>query len=296
MLVRGENFLVSVDSETRNADQVADDALNAQLALEKMQSAGNRVNLVVLYACRNNPFAVRSRSPSTGLATTSAPHGSMVAYATSPGSVATNGTGANGRHTEHLARMIAQPGLLVEEVLKQVRTLVRRDSNVQQTRWENTKLEGQSYFRPPPQAAVTSVPSLGARPGRVAAPDNIALALSFWDTVKNSGSVDELESYVASLLQGPLSAIARTRIASLREANRPSAAAPADVTSLLPRPGVTRPHEEPTATAAVAPPAAPAAVSSGELMAGTTRFVGRFAQDADRYRQGDLGQRRYLRG
>jgi uncharacterized caspase-like protein len=131
--VRGENYLVSIDSDIRNEDEVAEDALNAQLVLEKMQSAGNRMNLVILDACRNNPFAVRNRSSTAGLATMSAPSGSMVAYSTSPGSVASDGNGQNGLYTQHLASVLAQPGLPVEEVFKQVRTLVRRDSKGQQT-------------------------------------------------------------------------------------------------------------------------------------------------------------------
>ncbi len=86
--VRGENFLVSTDSDIRNEDEVADDAMNANMVLEKMQSAGNRMNLVILDACRDNPFAVKSRSAANGLATMSAPTGTLVAYATAPGSVA----------------------------------------------------------------------------------------------------------------------------------------------------------------------------------------------------------------
>ena len=75
--VNGENFLVSTDSDIRNEDEVADDAVNAQVVLEKMQSAGNRMNLIVLDACRNNPFAVKSRSAANGLATMNAPSGSL---------------------------------------------------------------------------------------------------------------------------------------------------------------------------------------------------------------------------
>ena len=114
--VRGENFLVSTDSDIRNEDEVADDSINANVVLEKMQSAGNRVNLVILDACRNNPFAVRSRTAVSGLANMSAPSGSLVAYATAPGSVASDGNGKNGLYTEHLAKVLRQPGLAVEEV------------------------------------------------------------------------------------------------------------------------------------------------------------------------------------
>lgn len=63
--VRGDNYLVSTDSDIRNEDEVSDDALNANVILEKMQTAGNRMNLIILDACRNNPYAVKSRSAPT---------------------------------------------------------------------------------------------------------------------------------------------------------------------------------------------------------------------------------------
>ena len=64
--VRGENYLVSIDSDIRNEDEVADDAVNASVVLEKMQNAGNRMNLVILDPCRNNPFARSFRSAASG--------------------------------------------------------------------------------------------------------------------------------------------------------------------------------------------------------------------------------------
>ena len=80
--VRGENFLVSTDSDIRNEDEVPDDSINAKVILEKMQGAGNRMNLIILDACRNNPFAAKSRSAASGLATMNAPSGSMRCLAT----------------------------------------------------------------------------------------------------------------------------------------------------------------------------------------------------------------------
>ncbi len=306
--VKGENYLVSIDSDIRNEDEVAEDALNAQLVLEKMQSAGNRVNLVILDACRNNPFAVRSRASTMGLATMSAPSGSMVAYSTSPGSVASDGNGQNGLYTQHLAKVISNPGLPVEEVFKQVRTLVRRDSNNQQTPWENTALEGQFYFQPTQLAALT--PALAgaaaAAPAsvlaaRVEGSDATKLELSLWETVKNSGSVEELRSYLARFPQGVFAQVARSRVASLQAAVKPLATGPviatqdpaaaaavaAAVASQSPKvqaSGNAKPSS-PSATLASPPIKAAAAddkgksLQEGEYLAGTTRFIGRFASD-----------------
>ena len=216
--VRGENYLVSVDSDIRNEDEVADDAINAQLVLEKMQTAGNRMNLVILDACRNNPFAVKSRSAASGLATMSAPSGSLVAYSTAPGSVASDGNGNNGLYTQHLARVIRQPGMPVEEVFKQVRAAVRRESNNQQTPWENTALEGQFYFRAPAQVAPAPapVPAPVAMPARPASPDPIQLELALWDSIKSSITPTEIQAYLSRYPSGLFADVARARIAALQ--------------------------------------------------------------------------------
>lgn len=225
--VRGENFLVSTDSDIRNEDEVADDSINANVVLEKMQSAGNRVNLVILDACRNNPFAVRSRTAVSGLANMSAPSGSLVAYATAPGSVASDGNGKNGLYTEHLAKVLRQPGLAVEEVFKQVRAAVRRDSNNQQTPWENTALEGQFYFRAPLQAAVPAPPPEPA-PAPVAArptgPDMAAMELALWDSVKAATTAVELQAYLNRFPNGFFADVARARIAAMASTEAKNAA------------------------------------------------------------------------
>ncbi|HSV69863.1 MAG TPA: caspase family protein [Methylibium sp.] len=216
--VRGENYLISTDSDIRNEDEVADDSINAQLVLEKMQSAGNRMNLVILDACRNNPFMVKSRSASSGLAQMSAPSGSLVAYSTAPGAVASDGAGSNGLYTQHLARAVRQQGLPVEEVFKQVRAAVRRDSNNQQTPWENTALEGQFFFKP---AAV--VPAAAAAPSKPAPTPTPSVGgtetaeLAFWDSVKTSGSERELQAYLNRFPNGIFAELARSRMLALRE-------------------------------------------------------------------------------
>jgi hypothetical protein len=211
--VRGENFLVSTDSDIRNEDEVADDSINANVILEKMQSAGNRMNLIILDACRNNPFVNKSRSAVSGLATMNAPSGSLVAYSTAPGSVASDGTGKNGLYTEHLAKVIRQPGLPVEEVFKQVRSAVRRDSHNKQTPWENTALEGQFFFKSQSQTAASSSPSLD--PVRANVPESSGMELALWDSVKGAMSVLEFQAYLNRFPNGVFSDVAKARIASI---------------------------------------------------------------------------------
>ncbi|MCF8169350.1 MAG: caspase family protein [Rhodoferax sp.] len=203
--VRGENFLVSTDSDIRNEDEVADDSVNANVILEKMQNAGNRMNLIILDACRNNPFANKSRNAASGLANMSAPSGSIVAFSTAPGSVASDGAGKNGLYTEHLAKVIRESDLSVEEVFKKVRAAVRKESNNQQTPWENTALEGQFYFRTPLPAPAQDINGVGPTP----------LEMVFWDSAKAATTSPELVAYLKRFPTGFFSELAKARIAAM---------------------------------------------------------------------------------
>jgi uncharacterized caspase-like protein len=148
MQVRGRNYLIPVAAQIEREDEVEFESLDANLVLEKLDAAGNRFNIVILDACRNNPFARAFRSAAQGLAQMDAPSGAVVAFATSPGSVASDGTGRNGLYTQHLIQNVQRSGLTIEEVFKQVRAAVRRDSGGKQTPWESTSLEGDFYFHP----------------------------------------------------------------------------------------------------------------------------------------------------
>ncbi len=217
--VRGNNYLIPVDADIKAEDEVAFDSIDAQSVLEKMESAKNRMNLIVLDACRDNPFAKNSRSAAAGLATMSAPSGSLVAYSTAPGSVASDGAGKNGLYTEQLARVLQQPGLPVEEVFKQVRAAVRRASNNQQTPWENTALEGQFYFRAPLPVVVAPAPAPAPQaPPRTTGPDPLQLEMALWDSVKASSVPTEIGAYVARYPSGVFADIARARMAALQAA------------------------------------------------------------------------------
>ncbi len=279
--VRGENFLVSTDSDIRNEDEVPDDSINANVILEKMQGAGNRMNLIILDACRNNPFAVKSRSAASGLATMNAPSGSLVAYSTAPGSVASDGARNNGLYTEHLARAIRQPGLPVEEVFKQVRTAVRKESGNQQTPWENTALEGQFFFK-----ASAAAPSTAPAPAAVrrGVPDTTALELAMWDSVKNSQRTAELQAYLTQFPDGTFAALARGRMEELKAAApnpvrlptvAPAPAAPSVVAKTQPEAVAAVPKTSPAAplvaTATKTAPQLPNAGALGTLTLTDTR-------------------------
>lgn len=111
-----------------------------------MENAGNALNIVILDACRNNPFARSWRSSTNGLAQASAPAGTLIAYSTAPGSVASDGSSGNGLYTQELLRNMRTPGLGIEDVFKRVRIAVREKTQGRQTPWENSSLTGDFYF------------------------------------------------------------------------------------------------------------------------------------------------------
>ncbi|MDO9631563.1 MAG: caspase family protein [Humidesulfovibrio sp.] len=142
--VAGENYLVPVNAVIQSEGDVKYGCLNAGLVLAKMEDAGNGPNVVILDACRNNPFARSFRSTQEGLAKMDAPKGSLVAYATAPDSVAADGTGKNGIYTGQLLRHLRTPGIGIEELFKRVRIGVLGETGEKQVPWEASSLTG--YF------------------------------------------------------------------------------------------------------------------------------------------------------
>src|SRR5206468_3801937 len=110
-------------------------------------SAKNPINLVILDACRNNPFGNRIQTTAKGLAQIDAPPGTLIAFATAPGSTAADGGGRNGLYTQHLVKAIEKAGIAVEEAFRSVRAAVRSESKNTQVPWESTSLESAFVFR-----------------------------------------------------------------------------------------------------------------------------------------------------
>lgn len=144
--VDGENYLIPVDSDLRAEKDVQYRALNLGQVLAKIEQAHNRLNLILLDACRDNPFARTARGGRRGLASIDAPKGTLIAYSTSPGKTADDGEGRNGLYTRYLLREMRVPGLRIEDMFKRVRTAVASASRDQQVPWESSSLTGDFYF------------------------------------------------------------------------------------------------------------------------------------------------------
>jgi hypothetical protein len=166
--VRGHNYLVPVDADIAREDEVQFAALDLGAVMEKLDTARNPVNIVILDACRNNPFAKRF-TVTQGLAQVDAPAGTLIAFSTAPGSVAADGTGRNGLYTRHLLEQMKKPGASIEETFKGVRAAVRKESAGRQVPWESTSLETHFAFvaapiAPPKPAVVAGAKPAGAAP------------------------------------------------------------------------------------------------------------------------------------
>jgi hypothetical protein len=139
--VNGVNYLVPVDAKLMEEAYVDVETFSAKHVLDAMDAAGNSANLVILDACRNNPFVRSStRSIARGLAYMGPHGGTLIAYATSPGAVAADGTGENGLYTQSLLQHIEDPGITVQEVFFRTAQEVNKTSGGNQTSWYESSL------------------------------------------------------------------------------------------------------------------------------------------------------------
>ena len=258
MQVNGRNYLIPVDAKITSEQRVRLETLDVEAVLDQMAAARARVSMVILDACRNNPFERRFRSVGGGLAQINAPEGTLIAYATSPGKVAADGEGANGLYTRELLRAVSAPGLKVEDVFKQVRVAVSRASNGAQIPWEASSLTGDFYFNAPAAAAAASPAS--AAP----APVQGDRELAFWDAIKASNDPADFRDYLQRYPDGNFASLAKRRLAALDAAARPAPAprpvpAPQAVPATRPVPApAPAPTPAPAPPPVAALPAAPA--------------------------------------
>jgi hypothetical protein len=147
MQINGENFFPGVDADISSEEDVPNQSLALRQVMDVLDGAKTGLNLVFLDACRDNPFARATRSGSRGLARVEAPSGTLISYATRPGSLAHDGTGRNGLYTTQLLHQIKDSAdLPIEVVLKRVVAGVKQESSGQQEPWYEGSLEGDFCF------------------------------------------------------------------------------------------------------------------------------------------------------
>lgn len=147
----GRNYLIPVDVNLETPGEIAAKCIDTGSLLTKMELMELETSVLILDACRNNPFkgvASGVADISSGLTGTDAPAGSIVAFATAPGKTASDGVGANGLYTQEILKNIYKEDLKVEDLFKRVRINVMNQSNNQQIPWETSSLVKDFYFNP----------------------------------------------------------------------------------------------------------------------------------------------------
>lgn len=200
------NYMLPVDAQPRAAADVQAQALDADAVLGAFRSAATRMNIVVLDACRDNPFG--RAGAGKGLAQMDAPPGTFIAYATAPGNVADDGAGSNSLYTGYLVQELQRPQARIEDVFKRVRMQVRQASQGRQVPWESTSLEEDFYF-----ARVAS------RPEPEPAQQAFAREKADWDRIADSRKPDDFYDYLKKYPNGSISEHAQAVLQRL-EADR----------------------------------------------------------------------------
>jgi Caspase domain len=146
--VDGENYLVPVDANIQREADLPIEAIRLHDVMNILEAVPSITSIVILDACRNNPFSEINKTIGRGLAIVDAPKGTIVSYSTSPGATALDGAGEHSPFTAALLDVARRPGVPVEQTFKNVRIAVHNTTHGQQTPWESTSLTANFVFFP----------------------------------------------------------------------------------------------------------------------------------------------------
>ncbi|CAN5360270.1 hypothetical protein BH11PSE11_BH11PSE11_20330 [soil metagenome] len=233
------NYLVPVGAEVATAEQLKQRSVDLNQMLVQLGKVRDKTFIIILDACRNNPFGTSYRTEQKGLSQFDAPAGSLLAYATSPGSVASDGDGINGLYTENLVRELSVRSARIEDALKKVRLNVRLLSRGAQIPWETTSLESDVFIFNEER------PKLSAAELEKLLEDELAE----WARIKTSSKAADWINYLRNFPNGRFGEIAQLRLARLlQEVERRSdafvAAVPAGIGAGAPKAGPLLPAAE----------------------------------------------------
>ena len=189
------NFLLPVDAKIRSKADIQSEAVDLGLLLDGLTRARNALNLIILDACRNNPFGPDFRTDDRGLSQLDAPPGTFLAYATAPGNTAEDGEGSHGLYTDRLLKEMLIPGAAVEDVFKRVRLAVRKTSQGEQIPWESTSLEADFSFLPGQSSRDTA--------------KEFESDLASWQQLRAGGTPEQLEAFIRQRPNGKFAELAQ---------------------------------------------------------------------------------------
>lgn len=198
------NYLLPIDAIVAKQEHIKQHCVDLNLLLGQLSAVNDKNFIVILDACRNNPFGNRFWPEQKGLAQFDAPVGSLLAYATSPGKVASDGEGENGLYTENLVRELGKRNTRIEDALKRVRLSVRLASHGEQIPWETTSLESDIFiFNECHKLSETDLEQL------------VEADISEWGRIKSSKKIDDWVNYLNTFPNGRFAEIAQLRLARL---------------------------------------------------------------------------------
>ncbi len=201
---QGRNYLLPIGVQIDSEAALRFEAVDVGDLLGEIAQSRSRVNFVILDACRNNPFERKVRGGGTGLAAIDAARGTLIAYATAPGSVAVDGEGSNGLYTAELLKALEMPGLKAEDVFKRVRIAVADQSRGLQVPWESSSLTGDFVFN-------RASPGTGQGNDAAAQPP-VSLEQRLWDGAREMDTPAAYQAYLDQYPDGVFAGLARLRM------------------------------------------------------------------------------------
>jgi uncharacterized caspase-like protein len=205
---KGVNYLVPVDASLAVEDDLRYEALDLQDVLTALDDGRVRLSLVILDACRDNPFAKTFRSTSRGLAQIDPPRGTFIAYATGPGKVAADGNGDHSVYTEALLELMTQP-LRLQDIFDKVTDAVEQKTKQAQTPWTNSSFRGDFYFIGPTAVTINPSPTPTlVQPG--VSPE--AQEMAAWAAVLNSKTAAPFKAFLEGFPKGIYAGIAKAKV------------------------------------------------------------------------------------
>jgi len=210
--VAGRNFLVPITANPAKEADVYLQMVDTAVVLSQMEGSGTRLNIVILDACRNNPFAGRGiRATGGGLAQMQAPEGTLISYATQPGNVALDGDGGNSPYSSALAATISKPGLGIFEAFNEVGLSVKKVTGGSQQPWvSSSPIAGAFYFAGPSANNAITEPAKPATPAADQARDDFAFA-------QKLDKREVWEAFLQKYPAGLFSTAARVRLDELKQ-------------------------------------------------------------------------------
>lgn len=196
--IDGDNYLLPIDAKVDTSKSLSDSSISLGKIVDNLSTVSANLQLLVIDACRDDPFRAKGRGISRGLARVGETKGRLIAFSTSPGSLAQDGSSGTSPYASALAETMLVPGLSLEDTFKRTRQLVQERTHGQQEPWENGSLYGNFYFSP--ASGPSSLPTAEQ---------------DFWDLTSVIDTEEAYKKYLNRFHDGRFAKLANQKIAAL---------------------------------------------------------------------------------